>query len=70
MDSVMLCGADQKVKFREIFIGFKSQRIPDGYVGSALSCAPYLVLARNAVPDPPTALLGMSLAEWDANHGF
>jgi histidine decarboxylase len=70
VDSVMLCGADQNVKFREMFIGVKSQRIPDGYVGSALTCAPYVVLARNAVPDPPAELLGMSLADWDGLHGF
>jgi histidine decarboxylase len=70
VDSVMLGGADQDVKFRELFIGFKSQTIPDGYVGSALSCAPYLVLARNAVPEPATQLLGMSLKEWDEMHSL
>lgn len=70
VDSVMLCGADQDIRYKEIFIGFKTQWIPDGYVGSALACAPSLVLARNAVPDPATELLGMSLAEWEIMHGF
>ncbi|MET3803027.1 histidine decarboxylase [Nakamurella sp. UYEF19] len=70
VDSIMLCGADQHVKYKEIFIGFKTRWIPDGYIGSALTCAPYLVLARNAVPDPVTELLGMSLSEWEYRHGF
>jgi histidine decarboxylase len=69
VDSVLLCGADQDVKYKEIFIGFKTQWIPEGYVGSALTCAPYVVLARNAVPDPATELLGMLLSEWEEKHG-
>jgi histidine decarboxylase len=65
VDSVVLCGEDQDVKYKEIFAGFKTEWVPDGYVGCALTCAPYLVLARNAVPEPASSLLGMSLSEWD-----
>ncbi len=65
VDSVVLCGEDQDVRYREIFVGFKTEWVPDGYVGCALTCAPYLVLARNAVPDPASGLLGMSLSQWD-----
>lgn len=64
-DSVILCGADQDVKYKEIFIGFKSEWVPEGYVGCALTCAPYLVLARNATPTPASQLLGMTLSQWD-----
>ncbi len=70
VDSVMLGGADQDIKYKEIFVGFKSEWIPAGYVGCALTCAPHVVLARNAVPEPPSRLLSMSLSEWDAQHGF
>lgn len=66
VDSVVLCGEDQSVRFKEIFCGFKSQWVPAGYVGCALTCAPYVVLARNAAPDPPRQLLDMSLSEWTA----
>jgi histidine decarboxylase len=65
IDSVLLCGEDQDVQYKEIFVGFKTEWVPDGYIGCALTCAPYLVLARNAVPDPPSELLGMSLSQWE-----
>jgi histidine decarboxylase len=65
VDSVVLCGEDQGVKYKEIFIGFKSQWVPDGYVGCGLTCAPYVVLARNAVPSPAAKLLDMSLSQWE-----
>jgi histidine decarboxylase len=65
VDSVMLCGEDQDVKYAEIFVGFKSEVIPQGTVGCALTCAPYLVLAKNAVPASPGRLLEMSLSEWE-----
>jgi histidine decarboxylase len=65
VDSVILCGEDQDVKYAEIFVGFKSEVIPEGSVGCALTCAPYLVLAKNAVPPHPGQLLEMSLSEWE-----
>jgi histidine decarboxylase len=68
VESVILCGEDQDVKFKEIFVGFKTQWIPEGYVGCALTCAPYVVLAKNAVPDPASGLLEMSLSQWEAEY--
>jgi histidine decarboxylase len=65
VDSVILCGDDQNVKFKEVFVGYKSRWVPEGRVGCALACVPYLVLARNAAPRPATDLLTMSLAEWE-----
>jgi len=66
VDSVVLCGEDQGVKYKEIFVGFKAEWVPGGYVGCGLTCAPYLVLARNAVPSPASRLLDMSLSEWES----
>jgi histidine decarboxylase len=54
------------VKYKEIFVGFKSQWVPEGSIGCALTCAPYLVLAKNAVPSPVSDLLEMSLSQWQA----
>jgi histidine decarboxylase len=65
VDSVLLCGADQDVKYKEIFVGFKTEWVPEGFVGCALTCAPYAVLAKNAVPEPASDLLGMSLSAWN-----
>ncbi len=65
VDSVVLCGEDQGVKYKEIFVGFKTKWVPDGHVGCALACAPYVVLARNAVPSPASRLLDMSLSQWE-----
>jgi histidine decarboxylase len=65
VDSVVLCGQDQDVRYREIFIGFKTEWVPEGRVGCALTCAPYVVLARNAVPRRAADLLDMPLSEWE-----
>jgi histidine decarboxylase len=65
VDSVVLCGEDQGVKYKEIFVGFKNEWVPGGFVGCGLTCAPYLVLARKAVPSPASKLLDMSLSEWE-----
>lgn len=65
VDSVVLCGEDQDVKYKEMFVGFKMEWVPEGHVGCALTCAPYLVLAKNAAPDPASRLLDMSLSQWE-----
>jgi len=65
VDSVILCGDDQGVTFKEVFVGYKSKWIPEGRVGCALTCVPYLVLAKNAVPQPSNDLLTMTLSEWE-----
>jgi len=69
VDSVVLCGEDQDVKYKEIFTGFKMEWVPEGFVGCALTCAPYLVLAKNAVPDPASQLLDIPLSEWIQHYG-
>ena len=66
VDSVVRCGEDQNVRFKEIFVGFKSEWVPEGRVGCALACVPYLALARNAVPSPATDLLTTSLSDWES----
>ena len=68
VDSVVLCGEDQDVKYKEIFAGFKLEWVPDGFVGCALTCAPYLVLAKNAAPHPASELLEMSLSQWEERY--
>ncbi len=71
-ESVVRCGDDSDVKYRAIFVGYKTQWIPEGYVGCALTCAPYVVLAKDAVPPggTPDKLLDMTLVEWEKAVGL
>ncbi|MFQ5953243.1 MAG: histidine decarboxylase, pyruvoyl type [Candidatus Omnitrophota bacterium] len=71
-ESVIRCGDDQKVQYKEIFVGGKIEWIPEGHVGSALTCAPYVVLARKVVPvgEKPEVLLNLTLSEWEKTIGL
>lgn len=70
--SILLCGADQGVLYREIFVGHKSIEVDEHTVGCALTCAPYVTLAGNAIPPgrPPNALLDMTISEWEQALGL
>lgn len=65
--SIIRCGEDQGVLYKEIFVGHKSIDIEDGTVGCALTCAPYVTLAKNAIPagKPASALLDMTISGWE-----
>lgn len=65
--SIIRCGDDSGVKYKEIFVGYAAEWIPEGYVGCALTCAPYVVLAKNAVPKggPASAMLSMKISDWE-----
>jgi histidine decarboxylase len=70
--SIILCGQDQNVLYKEIFVGCKYLYIPDGYVGCSLTCAPYVSLARDAIPANyiPSGLLGMKISQWEKLLGL
>ncbi len=69
--SIVRCGDDSDVKYKEIFLGYKTEWIPEGHVGCALTCAPYIVMAKNAIPKKgPESLLSMSLPEWEKEQNF
>jgi len=60
------CGEDNSALYKEIWIGYRIEWIPEGKVGCALVAAPYLVLARDAVPDgKPESLLRMTISDWE-----
>lgn len=65
--SIVRCGDDSGVKYKEIFVGYKTEWIPEGHVGCALTCAPYVVLAKNAIPagKHPHEMLSMTISEWE-----
>lgn len=64
-DSVLMIGMHQNICFREIFVGFSFIRLEENDVGCALFAAPYIVLAKKALPTDPESLAGMGLAEWE-----
>lgn len=64
--SIIRCGDDSHVKYKAIFVGYRTEWIPEGYVGCALTCAPYVVLAKNALPGGgPEQLLDMTISDWE-----
>ena len=70
--SIIRCGDNSNVKYKEIFVGYKAEWIPEGNVGCVLACAPYIVPARNAVPAsaPAERLHFLSLSEWERAIGL
>jgi len=60
------CGEDNNALYKELWISYRITWIPEGKVGCALVAAPYLVLAKNAVPEgKPETLLNMTIAGWE-----
>lgn len=69
--SIVRCGDDSNVKYKEIFVGYKTQWVPEGHVGCSLTCAPYLVMAKKAIPQTgPASMLNMTLPEWEKSVGL
>jgi hypothetical protein len=66
LDRALLCGDDQGVHFKEIFIAYKTQWVPKGRVGRAVAGVPNVALARNALPSSPAHMFSMSLSEWES----
>jgi histidine decarboxylase len=65
--SMVLCGVDQGVRYSEIYAGYVYQFANTNQVGCALTCAPYVLLAKNAIPPGLQAsqLLGMPISKWE-----
>jgi histidine decarboxylase len=65
--SMVLCGIDQKVRYKEIYAGYVYQFVDRNQVGCALTCAPYVLLAKNAIPPggPASQILNMTISGWE-----
>lgn len=65
--SMILCGQDQDVLFERIYMGVKFIFAGENEWGCALTCAPYVTLAKNAVPAECEAstMLGMTISAWE-----
>ncbi|MEI6478283.1 MAG: histidine decarboxylase, pyruvoyl type [bacterium] len=65
--SVKRISENLNVEYEKIFIGFKCKNVQSGQVGCVITAAPYIHLAKNAIPkgDIP-ALEHMSLSDWQS----
>lgn len=71
VDSIVLCGQDQRVVYKETYISFAFRMLEERVVGTALTCAPYVVLARKAVPpEGVDALRRLTLSQWEQELGL
>lgn len=69
-DSIVACGRGQGVLFDRTYIGYAYTLIPPGHLGVALAVAPYIVLARRAVPEGGfLRLADLTLEEWAQQVG-
>lgn len=70
--SMVLCGQDQDVTYTSIFLGGKFIEVGDKEWGCSLACAPYVVLAQEAVAKlgQPAELLDMTIDEWEKSVGL
>jgi histidine decarboxylase len=65
--SMVLCGQDQRVLYREIFAGYVYHRVDVNQVGCSLTCAPYVLLAKNAIPPggPAAQIIHLTISQWE-----
>jgi histidine decarboxylase len=69
--SVVACGKYQSVLYHCTYISFAYTIMQPGEVGTALAVAPYITLARDAVPSRGfNSLNRMTLSEWVKEMGF
>ncbi len=60
------CGENNHALYKEIWVSYRIKWIPDGKVGCALVAAPYLVIAKDAIPGgKPEGLLNMTISDWE-----
>lgn len=66
-ECTVLCAQDQNTRYKETFIGYKLVKFDSNQVGCALACAPYVSLARNAIPvgKNPSDLTDMTISQWE-----
>jgi histidine decarboxylase len=70
--SMILCGQDQDVTYTQIFAGAKYLFVGENEWGCALTCAPYVVLAQNAVNmfAAPSDLENATITQWEEALGL
>ncbi len=69
--AVLEVGNNQRVRYRQVFVGIAASVVGPGETGCALAMAPYFLLARDAVPERAT-LHDLTLESWEdaTRHRF
>ena len=69
--SIVACGKDQSVIYDRTYISCAHVIMPLGYIGTALTVAPYVVLAKKAVPNNEFYQLNdMNISQWEQLMNF
>jgi histidine decarboxylase len=69
--SIIDCGRDQSVLYDRTYMAYAYVMMKPGQAGTALTVAPYVTLAKKALPGGDFAVLKtMSLKEWEKLMGF
>ena len=63
--SQIVCSENQLAPYKEIFIGYRHARVDSKSYGCALTCAPYVTLAKKAYPGGSAKNLKTSLKAWE-----
>ncbi|HVA91430.1 MAG TPA: histidine decarboxylase, pyruvoyl type [Chloroflexota bacterium] len=67
IDAAATIGENLGVTYGRLYVGLRSRRVHSGEIGCSLTAAPYLRLARRAVPlRSPELLLELSVPQWEA----
>lgn len=68
---VPLIGENQNVRYKEVFVSYRYAWVGADDVAGALAVAPYVVLARRAVPPSgPASILDMTISQWEKAVGL
>lgn len=69
--SIVACGEDQRVLYDRTYIAFASTIMNPGHIGTALTVAPYVTLAKSAIPGGEFHKLNeITLSEWETAVGL
>lgn len=69
--SVVACGEDQSVIYDRSYISYAYVMMEPGQIGTAITVAPYIVLAKDAIPEKGFRYLNkLDLGEWEKAVGF
>ena len=65
------CGKNQSVLYDRTYMAYTYVMMKPGQAGTALTVAPYVTLAKKALPGGDFAVLEkMSLKDWEKSMGF
>jgi len=69
--SIVACGKDQSVLYDRTFMAYAHVIMKPGFVGTALTVAPYVTLAQRAVPASGfNTLYDLTLSDWEQAVGL